>query len=89
MDLEGLSKKWRENVFRRFGVKGGGIGVGIDADFFLMEEGGGEIRADELLYRHAISAYTSIVQKCKVCGTWLRGERITDETRGRFLRSIG
>ncbi|MDP4625318.1 MAG: allantoinase AllB [Akkermansiaceae bacterium] len=89
MDLEGLSEKWRENVFRRFGVKGCGIGVGEDADFFLMEEGGGEIMEDDLMYRHAISAYTGIVQKWKVSGTWLRGERITDETRGRFLRPVG
>lgn len=88
MDLEMISKKWRENVFRRFGVKGGGIEEGENADFFLMETCGKAISADSLLYRHAISAYTGIEQKRKVFGTWLRGERITDETRGRFLRPI-
>lgn len=88
MDLETLSKKWRENVLRRFGVGGGGIEVGEDADFFLMHDvGGGEmISADCLLYRYGISAYTGMSQKWKACGTWLRGARITDETRGRFLQ---
>ncbi|MGJ8641903.1 MAG: allantoinase AllB [Luteolibacter sp.] len=88
VDLEVLSQKWRENVSRRFGVKGGGICVGEDADFFLIESSGESIVKNELLYRHAISAYTGIGQKWKVCGTWLRGERIRNETRGRFLRPV-
>lgn len=87
VNLEKLSKKWRDNVFRRFGVSGRGVEVGQDADFFLMEAGGETIFAEDLLYRHQISAYTGLERKWKVCGTWLRGESVTDETRGRFLRT--
>lgn len=85
LDLEALSGKWRENVFRRFGVEGGGVGVGEDADFFLIEPSGEFIAEDDLLYKHAISPYLGMEQKWKVCGTWLRGKRIGNETRGRFL----
>lgn len=84
--LARLSEKWRGNVFRRFGVSGGGIAVGDDADFFLMERSGDAVTEEKLLYRHPISPYVGIGQKWKVCGTWLRGERVNSETRGRFLR---
>ena len=86
MDLEVLSEKWRRNVFGRFGLKGGGIGEGEDADFFLMERSEGVIAADGLKYRHAISAYTGMPRDWQVGGTWLRGALIDNETRGRFLR---
>lgn len=86
VDLEAFSKQWRTNVFERFGLNGGGISVGENADFFLLESDGNPIRGSELLYRHKISAYIGLERKRKVWGTWLRGQRVTAETRGRFLR---
>ncbi len=84
--LESLSKKSRENVFRRFGVVGGGISVGEDADFFLMEKSEDVIPIGELLYRHPVSPYVGRIRSWKVSGTWLRGRAVTGETRGRFLQ---
>ncbi|MEP3212050.1 MAG: allantoinase AllB, partial [Luteolibacter sp.] len=88
MDLEGLSEKWRGNVFRRFGVKGGGIDVGEDADFFLLGKDVSEVSRVEQRSRHGLSPYIGMKREWRVCGSWLRGELIGDETRGRFLQPL-
>lgn len=86
ISLEGLSRKWRTNVFRRFGVDGAGIEVGADADFFLLEKGYGVIESGEQRSRHRFSPYVGMERGWRVSGTWLRGEPVTAKTRGRFLR---
>lgn len=86
ISLEGLSEKWRKNVFHRFGVAGAGIEVGADADFFLLGKDGALISEGEQLSSHRLSPYIGMERQWRVAGTWLRGERLGCETRGRFLR---
>ncbi len=86
VSLESLSEKWRGNVFRRFGVKGAGIAVGEDADFFLLENRGSKVSREEQLSRHGLSPYIGMERVWRVCGTWLRGDAVDEKTRGRFLR---
>jgi allantoinase len=86
VSLEMLSKKWRENVFARFGVKGSGIATGADADFFLLGKSNEEIGRKEQLSRHGLSPYIGMSREMRVTGTWLRGMQVDSKTRGRFLQ---
>ncbi|MBC7980932.1 MAG: allantoinase AllB [Armatimonadetes bacterium] len=87
--LKTMAEKWRGGVLRRFGLGGGSLEAGQDADFFLLEKQPGIIKEEDLLYRHRISAYVGWERDWRVLGTWLRGRRVGDETRGRFLRPSG
>lgn len=86
MSLGSMSEKWRANVLRRFRIAGAGIEVGADADFFLLAGGSGRVGEGEQLSRHRLSPYIGMEREWRVAGTWLRGERVGSETRGRFLR---
>jgi len=86
VSLRDFASRWRANVFARFGVKGAGIEVGRDADFFILEKKPGKIAKAELLQRHPLSPYVGMEREWRVAGTWLRGRKVGDETRGRFLR---
>lgn len=84
--------RWAElmarNPARRFGLAGrkGEVAVGFDADFCLLERSSSVIGTDDLLYRHAVSAYLGMGLAWQVRGTWLRGCRVGPETRGLFLK---
>lgn len=83
-----LAMKWRGNVFKRFGVEGGGIGIGKDADFFLLGRVEGMVTREEQISKHGLSPYVGMQRKWKIEGTWLRGSRVGERTRGRFLRPV-
>ena len=81
-------------VVQRFclGTKGG-IEIGKDADFTLVDFGTGEtITAESLHYRHKQTPYTGRKSRARVVGTFLRGEaifengRFSDRPSGRFIR---
>ncbi|MCP5543494.1 MAG: allantoinase AllB [Akkermansiaceae bacterium] len=74
------------NVAERFRINGkGGLLPGNDADFFLLEPTDRGIATSDLITRHAISPYIGMKPRFAVTSTWLRGRRVTAETRGRFL----
>ena len=77
------------NIAQRFRLPNkGGLTIGHDADFILIEPMPHTITADELLTRHPISPYVHISTRQRVSATFLRGERVTPQTRGHFLRPI-
>jgi allantoinase len=84
--------RWAEvmagNPARRFGLadRKGGVAVGFDADFCLLQREPSRILADDLLYRHAVSAYIGMSLAWRICGTWSRGRPVGAESRGRFLK---
>ncbi len=84
--------RWAElmarNPARRFGLadRKGEVAVGFDADFFLMDRRTSVIEVKDLLYRHAISAYLGMNLAWCIRGTWLRGQPVRSETRGRFMK---
>ncbi|MBK1881280.1 allantoinase AllB [Luteolibacter pohnpeiensis] len=86
--LQDLARMFSWNVARRFGLprSKGGLRIGADADFFLLERSPDEIRERDLLYRHAMSIYTGQSREWRICSTWQRGEKVTDASRGRFLK---
>lgn len=88
LDQEGdLEKPSRTAVAERFGLAGKGALVpGFDADFAIVVPNDHEIGASELLTKHAISPYVGMRLRHRVKATYLRGEEIGAETRGRFLR---
>lgn len=74
-----LSAMLSGNVADRFGIgnRKGRIAVGQDADLVLMRMDGGErIEARELLTRHPVSAYTGMVNRCRVVRTLGRGRTV-------------
>lgn len=82
-----LGPQLSANVAQRFRLAGkGGLTVGCDADFCLVKNEPHRIEAAELLTRHAISPYAGLMLQHRIAATYLRGERITSTTRGRFLR---
>ncbi len=86
--LMDLAKMTSEAVARRFRLPPeiGAVREGSEASFFLMAALPEEIREQELLYRHPISAYTGRARSWRIIGTYLRGQAVDDETRGRFLQ---
>lgn len=75
------------NVAKRFRLSNkGGLVAGKDADFCLLRKEPHVINTAELLTRHPITPYAGLMQQHRIVATYLRGERITSSTRGRFLR---
>ena len=71
----------------------GRLSVGADADFFLAEPSAElrEVRAEDLLYRHPVSAYLGFEMELAMRGTWLSGVevvragRVVGAPSGRFI----
>jgi len=69
------------NVAKRFGLAGkGDIAPGFDADLWLVDLGwSGTLRADDLLYKHPLSAHVGREIRGRTVRTLLRGQDVTDE----------
>lgn len=73
-------------VAERFRFAGkGSLAPGFSADFAVLRPNHAAITAADLLTRHPISPYIGMTPRLAVDSTWLRGERVTPATRGRFL----
>ena len=74
-----------QNVAQRFRIaRKGGIAVGKDADFTIVDPENGDIITPETLhYRHRQSVYLGRKLRCRVMRTVLRGQTIFD--RGKIL----
>ena len=74
------------NVARRFRLpKKGSLTPGHDADFMILKKQTFTIAHDQLLTRHPISPYLGMTPAYSISATWLRGQKVTPETRGKFL----
>jgi allantoinase len=58
---------------------------GHDADFILIEKKPNTITASQLLTRHPITPYLGMTHTHTITATYLRGQKVTAETRGKFL----
>lgn len=78
-----LAAALAHNVAARFALAGkGAIAEGYDADFALIRLGEErEIRADDLLTRHAISPYVGRRCRTRVTHTFVRGRAVVAEGR--------
>jgi allantoinase len=76
------------NVAARFRLGGKGVlEPGYDADFSVVASYNEKpIGTDDLRTRHPISPYLGMKPKFSVVQTWLRGEPVTGESRGHFIR---
>ncbi len=89
-----IARLTSENVARRFRLPGkGGISVGADADFALVDLGPAPVvTTDELLDRHRLSPYVGRVLRGEVRRTMVHGRTVfkdgktVGEPRGRFLK---
>ncbi len=89
-----LSPLLSGHVVERFGLaRKGKIAVGYDADLIFLDlKAADRISAQDLLTRHPLSAYTGLVNRCRVTRTLLRGQSIwpgnpeTSHLRGRWLK---
>ena len=90
MDLDlAPSSLISRNVATRFRLPNkGGLAVGHDADFILVEPTFHTITAEELLTRHPLSPYLHQTARHRIASTFLRGQRVTSQTRGQFLRPL-
>lgn len=72
---------------RRFklGTKGG-IALGMDADFILLDKHSSPIDAGSLLQRHPVSPYIGLRPGWRVAATYLRGRPVGPQHRGNFLK---
>jgi allantoinase len=74
------------NVAKRFRLANkGGLTLGHDADFCLVTKTPHTFTPAESLTRHPISPYLNQTSQHRIEATYLRGQRITDQTRGHFL----
>ncbi len=77
------------NVAQRFRLPNkGGLTIGHDADFILVDNSPHTITSGELLTRHPTSPYASMTIRHHVAATFLRGQRVTSQARGQFLRPV-
>lgn len=76
------------NVAARFRLGGKGVlEPGFDADFSVIANYNEKpVETADLLTRHPVSPYVGMKPKFSVMQTWLRGQAVTRETRGRFIR---
>ena len=73
----------------------GSIEIGKDADFILVDSSQtpNEIKADNLVYKHGVSAYCGMQTSLNIRQTWLRGSltfengEATGEPSGAFYRA--
>jgi allantoinase len=63
----------------------GSLTPGHDADFIVLEKKPVTIAREQLLTRHAISPYVGMTATHTIAATYLRGQKVTHETRGKFL----
>ena len=85
-----LSPSWlpaiSETVAKRFRLPNkGGLVAGHDADFMVLAKNAFTIERSYLLTRHPISPYIGMTSAVSVVATYLRGQKITPQTRGKFL----
>lgn len=83
-DLPLLAHVLAANVARRFRIddRKGGLVVGKDADFSLLQFGDErEITADELWTRHRIGAYVGQTSRARITHTYVRGSAIWSDGR--------
>ena len=74
------------NVATRFRLPHKGfLTPGHDADFILIEKKPNTITASQLLTRHPITPYLGMTHTHTITATYLRGQKVTAETRGKFL----
>lgn len=74
------------NVASRFHLpKKGSLAPGYDADFIILEESPKTVAASDLLTRHPITPYLGLKSTRTISATYLRGQKVTPETRGKFL----
>lgn len=90
-----LTQKWAGfsqfsgNVARRFRLpRKGTLTPGNDADFIIVKKQPFTITSDQLLTRHAISPYLGMTSAYTITATYLRGQKVTSETRGKFLNPL-
>jgi allantoinase len=77
------------NVATRFRLPNkGSLTPGHDADFFLLEKKPNTIAASQLLTRHPITPYLGLTSTHSITATYLRGQKVTSETRGKFLTNL-
>jgi len=73
------------NVARRFRLpQKGSLTPGHDADFIVLQNRPLTATRELLLTRHPISPYLGMTSAYTIA-TYLRGQKVTDETRGKFL----
>jgi allantoinase len=76
-----------ENVAKRFRLPNkGGLTIGHDADFCLVTKSPQTFTPSDSLSRHPISPYLNQTSQHRIEATYLRGQCITAQTRGHFLR---
>ena len=63
----------------------GSLTPGHHADFTVLRENPLNITRAHLLTRHAISPYLGMTATHTIAATYLRGRKVTPETKGRFL----
>lgn len=81
-----LTPQLTSNVAARFRLpQKGSLTPDHDADFIVVSKKSFTITRDSLLTRHPISPYVGLSSAFTVAATYLRGERVTPSTRGRFL----
>jgi allantoinase len=74
------------NVATRFRLPNkGSLTPGHDADFIVLTGKPLTITCGHLLTRHAISPYLGMTATHTIAATYLRGKKVTSETRGKFL----
>ena len=85
------------NPARRYGLETkGGIAVGLDADFCLVDDGADwVVRAEESLSTQEYTPFEGFQMTARVTDTWVRGHQvladgaIVGEPVGRFVRRSG
>ena len=74
------------NVAHHFRLTGkGSLTPGNDADFIIVTQQPFIVAQESLLTRHPISPYMGMHSACTIAATYLRGQKVTSETRGKFL----
>ena len=80
------SAQLSSNVARRFRLpQKGSLTAGHDADFIVLKKQPFTITREGLLTRHAISPYLGMTSAYTITATYLRGQKVTQETKGKFL----
>ncbi len=82
----GILPQLSSNVATTFRLpQKGSLTPGHDADFIVVEKKPFTITREQLLTRHAISPYLGMTATHTIAATYLRGRKVTPETKGKFL----
>ncbi|MEM9079241.1 MAG: allantoinase AllB [Verrucomicrobiota bacterium] len=82
-----LNEQISANVAQRFRLPNkGGLTIGHDADFFLTQKDSQPIAVEDLVTRHPISPYLNRTLSTQITATYLRGQLVTPETKGKLLK---